>query len=156
MGSPDLQRANNGTTRTKSRYEGGAPSSGKKDNRVLAQTIDYEDVPEGTYSDNDYYTEESAQRSGAKRGSIPTKPIFVRDEPVLRPRVPGGQRPNNGKVFVSGDSFGPLNRSSSGLNEKILKGKQSGINYRDKIDENFLEDDDDLAESGEINPAMFR
>ena len=56
---------------------------------------------------------------------------------------------------MSGDSFGqnPLNRSSSGNNGTKEK-KQ--VPDRDKIAEDFLEnDEDEWAESGEINPEMF-
>lgn len=55
---------------------------------------------------------------------------------------------------MSGESFGqnPMNRSSG--HEKLKNGR--GAPHRDQIAEDFLESDDDVAESGEINPGMFR
>lgn len=62
---------------------------------------------------------------------------------------------NKNNVLMSGESFGnPLNRSS-GHNQLQNAGKR-GVQKRDQIAEDFLEDDDDVQESGEINPSMFR
>jgi hypothetical protein len=71
--------------------------------------------------------------------------------------VPKGGRVGKGKasdVFVSGDSFGGGR----------LQAKQAGTKHaikRETIGENFLEEEDDgnssgLAESGEIDPRLFR
>jgi len=139
--------------RTKGRYEGGAASS-KKDERPLGQTIDYEGL-EGSASAYDGFTDEQND-SAMKRDDVAERPIYVKDDPVPRPKNIGGR--GMGKVFASGESFGPLNRSSGGMQEKIRMGKngRNAVNERDRIAEDFLENDDDLQESGEINPAMFR
>ena len=105
--------------------------SQKKDERPLAQTHDYE----------------GGLGSSSK---MEHEPIYdSKEDPIPKAKRIGG---NKGSVFVSGDSFGqnPMNRSSG--HEKVKR----GMPHRDQIAEDFLENDDDLQESGEINPSMFR
>lgn len=121
-----------------SRYAKGP--SPVKDKRPLGQTIDFEGGLEGT---NSNYTED--YQNDSKFEDL-EKPIYDSKEdpiPKLKPKT----KPNN-NVFVSGESFGknPLNRSSGQMPKKG--------GFREQIAEDFLEDDD-VQESGEINPSMF-
>lgn len=97
--------------RVKHRYEGGAASA-KKDKDPLGQTMDYDGL-EGSAS-YDGYTDEQND-SPAKRGDVADRPIYVRDDPVPKPKTIGGRGGGGGKVFASGESFGPLKRSSGGV-----------------------------------------
>ena len=70
-----------GASRTKQgRYEGGAAST-TKDERPLAQTMDYEGLEGSAY---DGYGDQS--ESPAKRDDSVDRPIYVRDDPVSRPK----------------------------------------------------------------------
>lgn len=132
-------------------YEGGAAKP-KKDERPLAQTIDYEGGLENS-------TQSKQNRSGLLRSSEDDleKPIYdSKEDPIPKVRKIGnGGGRGAGHVFVSGESFGrnPLNRSSGGQ-EKIRNAR--GVPNRDKIDEDFLAEDDEVQESGELDPSMFR
>ena len=73
-----------------------------------------------------------------------------REDPIPKKKKIGAQSKN--KVFISGDSFGnPLNRSSGG--ERVAKEKRKA--ERHQIAEDFLENEEDVYESGELNPDMF-
>lgn len=77
------------------------------------------------------------------------KPVYDSSEGPFKK----GGKPVQGKskadVFISGDSFG-----GKGFKAKPVGGRQV---KRDTIGENFLEEEDEsLAESGEIDPRMFR
>jgi len=128
-------------SRGKQRYN----AVSKKDERPLGQTIgtDYEG---GLHSN-----------SKNKSGIIDDleNPIYdSKEDPI--PKVKKIRANGNGNInMMSGESFGnPLNRSSG--HNQIKNGGGRGMPHRDKIAEDFLEDDDDVAESGEINPGMFR
>ena len=111
-----------------------------KDKRPLGQTIDFEGGLEGS---NSNYTEDF---NDSKFEDL-QKPIYdSKEDPI--PKIKAKNKPSN-NVFVSGESFGnknPLNRSSGQMP------KNGG--FREQIAEDFLEDDD-VQESGEINPSMF-
>lgn len=95
----------------------------------------------------------SKTKSGIMRASQDDlKPIYdSKEDPIPKTKKTGGNKNN---MMMSGESFGnnPLNRSSG--HGQIKNGR--GIPHRDQIAEDFLENDDDMQESGEINPAMFR
>ena len=82
------------------------------------------------------------------------KPVYDSSEgPVQKggKLIQTRQKPTD--VFVSGESFGPnLIASKQAQPKTVIK--------RDTIGENFLEEDDGnssgLAESGEIDPKLFR
>lgn len=129
-------------------YEGGAAKA-KKDERPLAQTIDYEGGLENS-------TQSKHRASGMLRSSEDDleKPIYdSKEDPIPKARKVGNGR-GASHVFVSGESFGknPLNRSSG--HEKVRNAR--GVPNRDQIDEDFLAEDDDVQESGELDPGMFR
>jgi len=97
----------------------------------------------------------SKNKSGFRDSSLDDleNPIYdSKEDPIPKVKKIGG---NKGNInMMSGESFGnPLNRSS-GHNQ--VKNGGRGIHQRDRIAEDFLEDDEDVAESGEINPGMFR
>lgn len=92
----------------------------------------------------------SKTRSGILRssGDDLENPIYdSKEDPIPKVKKIGNR---GGNVMMSGESFGnPLNRSSD--HNQV---KRANI-HREQIAEDFLEDDD-IAESGEINPGMFK
>lgn len=116
----------------------------KVEQSKLAETINYEEdkVPEGSIDRPIYESTE---------GPIPKQKAKMRQ----------GSRPKTGKsganVLLSGESFGvnPL-RSIKGA----MVGDSKAFERRQKIDDNFLEEEEDYAsskmsESGEIDPKLF-
>lgn len=82
------------------------------------------------------------------------KPVYDSSEgPVLKGGKAIQARPKATDVFVSGESFGPNLIAQKQALAKIIP-------KRETIGENFLEEDDGissgLAESGEIDPRLFR
>lgn len=82
------------------------------------------------------------------------KPVYdSSDGPVHKGGKAIQAKPKATDVFVSGESFGP-----NLIAQKQAQGKF--IPKRETIGENFLEEEDDnssgLAESGEIDPRLFR
>lgn len=140
-------------SKPKPRY-GGYEGGNVKDERLLGQTIDYEGGLENSHS-------RGHNASGMLRSSEDedlVRPIYdSKEDPIPKAKKVGGG--NKANVLLSGDSFGgkginPLNRSSGNVQERF-KNQEKNV-HRDQIDEDFLNEDDDVQESGELNPSMFR
>lgn len=119
----------------------GSKSKYKQDHRPLGQTIDYEGGLNST----------SKTKDQIRQSQDNINPIYdSKEDPIPKTKKIGGNKNN---VQMSGESFGnPLNRSSG---HGQIQNKR-GVPHRDQIAEDFLENDDDIQESGEINPDMFR
>ena len=129
-------------TKKKSRYD----VKGKKD--PLGQTIDYEGGLSGTASHNN-------SKIHLRTSEDDLGPIYdSKEDPIPKYNKKGNGMKSN--VLMSGESFGknPLNRSSGGFEEKIRNAKK-GMPEREQIAEDFLEEDE-MLESGELNPHLFR
>ena len=139
MGPKDLKQPKS----SKQRY------GQKKDERPLAQTIDYEGGLENS-------AQSKHTASGMFRSSEDDleKPIYdSREDPI--PKIKNkGQGRGASNVFVSGESFGRTPLNQSGGHDKTKNAR--GVSNRDQIDEDFLNEDDDIQESGELNSEMFR
>ena len=101
----------------------------------------------------------SKTKSGIVNVSQELGPIYDSKEdpiPKIKNTKLATAKQNNTVIQMSGESFGglnPLNRSSG---HQIMNKNTRNQPHRDQIAENFLEDEDEMQESGEINPAMFR
>ena len=80
------------------------------------------------------------------------RPIYDSKEDPIPKLKNKGQARGMGNVFVSGESFGRApNRASA--HDKAKNSRRAA--NRDQIDEDFLNEDDEIQESGELNSEMF-
>ena len=120
----------------------------KRDERPLGQTVDYEGGLENSASKHN--------ASGMLRssGDDLERPIYDSKEDPIPKLKNKGQARGSGNVFVSGESFGRQAPSRASAHDKAKNAR--GAANRDRIDEDFLNEEDDIEESGELNSDMFR
>ena len=82
------------------------------------------------------------------------RPIYDSKEDPIPKFKNKGQARGMGNVFVSGESFGRAAPNRASAQDKTKNAR--GVANRDQIDEDFLNEDDEIEESGELNSEMFR